>query len=134
MKMNNLSQYADNGLLLIRIVLGLMFLLVYGGPKLFGGSAQWLQTGQAVEAFGIHGGFVFWGFLASFIMTFGGLCVLTGLFFRQACFLLFLNLVVAATMHFSKGQGLMMASHAIEVGIFFLGLVFIGPGRFVLHF
>jgi len=58
----------------------------------------------------------------------GGLCFILGLFFRPACFFLFSVMVVAASMHLSQGDGLKVASHAIELGIVFLGFLFIGPG------
>jgi putative oxidoreductase len=35
-------------------------------------------------------------------------------------------------MHLSKGDGLSVASHAIENGIVFFSLIFIGPGRLSL--
>ena len=37
---------------------------------------------------------------------------------------------VAASMHLGKGEGLLAASHAIELGILFFSLLFIGPGRY----
>ncbi|MFA5039367.1 MAG: DoxX family protein [Candidatus Omnitrophota bacterium] len=129
----DVSKYADAGLLLIRCVLGPMF-LYYGLPKLMAGPGAWREVGSAVNAVGIFFWPVFWGFLASVVMAAGGLCVLTGIFFRPACFFLFLVMAVAASMHFSKGQGLMAAAHAIEDGAVFLGLVFVGPGRWVMAF
>jgi hypothetical protein len=44
-----------------------------------------------------------------------------------------INMAVAATMHLTApDQCLRMAAHAIEDGIMFLGLIFIGPGRYAL--
>jgi putative oxidoreductase len=37
---------------------------------------------------------------------------------------------VAANMHLGKGEGILAASHAIELGILFFSLLFIGPGRY----
>jgi putative oxidoreductase len=66
---------------------------------------------------------------------FRGFCVVTGVLFRPACLFLFLVMAVAAAMHFRHGDGLKIASHAIEDGIVFFGFMFIGPGRYVLgHF
>ncbi|QAT17102.1 DoxX family protein [Candidatus Velamenicoccus archaeovorus] len=131
---SELSMHADAGLLVIRLVFGCMF-VYYGWPKLVGGPVSWEGVGQAISAVGIRFGFVFWGFLAAAVMVFGGFCVLTGILFRPACLFLFLVMVVAAAMHFRHGDGLKIASHAIEDGIVFLGFMFIGPGRYVLgHF
>ncbi|MDD5018979.1 MAG: DoxX family protein [Candidatus Omnitrophica bacterium] len=131
MAWNALAKYSDHGLLVIRLVLGCMF-FYYGWPKLAGGTQAWAAVGQAVEALGIRFGFTFWGFLAAMIMVLGGVCFVTGIFFRPACLFLFLVMFVAASMHFQKGDGLMGAAHAIDDGIVFLGLLFVGPGRFVL--
>jgi len=131
---SELLKYADTGLLLIRLVFGCMF-VYYGWPKLAGGPVSWESVGQAISAVGIRFGFVFWGFLAAAVMVFGGIFILTGILFRPACLFLLVVMVVAAAMHFRHGDGLNIVSHAIEDGIVFLGLMFIGPGRYVLgHF
>ena len=39
-------------------------------------------------------------------------------------------MIVAATMHISKGDGFTGYSHAVESGILFVSLIFIGPGRY----
>jgi len=58
------------------------------------------------------------------------LLLMIGLVFRPVCILLIINLTIAALMHFSKGGGLEAAAHAMEDGIMFLGLLFIGPGLY----
>jgi putative oxidoreductase len=126
-----LARYADVGLLVMRIVLGGMF-IYYGAPKLFGGSAKWVELGGAVSLMGIHFGFVFWGFAAAFAQCIGGVCLISGLFFRVFCALLFVTMVVAVNMHLRKGDGLFVAGHALELASVFVGLFLIGPGRFSL--
>jgi putative oxidoreductase len=39
---------------------------------------------------------------------------------------------VAASVHLANGEGIMGASHAIELGIVFVSLILVGPGRFSL--
>ncbi len=39
-------------------------------------------------------------------------------------------MIIAALVHFGKGDGLSGASHAIELGIVCFGLIFIGPGKY----
>jgi putative oxidoreductase len=63
---------------------------------------------------------------------FGGLCLLLGLFTRPAALFLAITMTVAATMHLSRGDGIAVASHAIEDGIMFVALLLIGPGRYSL--
>ena len=75
---------------------------------------------------------VFWGFMAAVAESFGGLCLILGLFFRPACILLTITMLVAASRHLSQGDGLRGADHAMEVGIVFLSLILIGPGKYSL--
>jgi putative oxidoreductase len=119
----------DSGLLILRIGLGAMFIF-HGAPKIFGGPERWGKIGAAMGNFGVHFLPVFWGFMAAIAEFGGGICLLAGLFFRPAMILLVMNLIVAAGSHFARGQGLGGASHAIEDAIMFLGLIFIGPGKF----
>ena len=126
-----LNKYRDIGLLILRIGLGSMFLF-HGAPKIFGGPEKWEKLGMVMGYLGIHFIPVFWGFMAGFSEFFGGLCIILGLFFRPACSLLVLTMTVAAVRHFSIGDGLGGASHAIEDGIVFLSLIFMGPGKYSL--
>jgi putative oxidoreductase len=128
---NNKAKYADIGLLILRIGLGVMFLF-HGAPKIFGGPAMWAKIGGAAGNFGLTFWPTFWGFMSGAAEFGGGLCLLSGLLFRPAMILLVINLIVAASSHFARGQGLAGASHAIEDAIIFAGLLFIGPGRYSL--
>jgi putative oxidoreductase len=62
----------------------------------------------------------------------GGLCLIFGFLFGPAAFLMACTMAVATVHHFRAGDGLSGASHALENGILFLALVFIGPGRYGL--
>ncbi len=126
-----LDKYRDIGLLILRVGIGGMFLF-HGAPKIVGGPEKWEQLGMAMGTFGIHFLPVFWGFMASFAEFFGGILVILGLFFRPACILLTINMTVATSFHLNRGDGLLGASHAIEDGIVFLSLIFVGPGRYSL--
>lgn len=125
----NLGKYKNLGLLLIRIGLGILFIW-HGIPKLAGGPDLWEKIGGAMKNVGISYAPAFWGFMAAVTETFGGLLLMIGLVFRPVCLLLVINLIIAAMMHFAKGDGLQGASHAIEDAIMFLGLVFVGPGLY----
>lgn len=119
----------DIGLLVIRVGVGLMFLFVHGGPKLMAGPPMWEQVGGAMAVVGIGVAPVFWGFMAALSEGLGGLLLALGLFTRPAALFMTLTMAVASTMHLSHGDGLQTASHAIELGFVFLGLVLTGPGR-----
>ena len=127
--LTSLGKYRNTGILIIRLGLGIMF-IIHGYPKLLGGPEQWEMIGASMKYVGITVFPVVWGLLAGLAETFGGFLILIGLAFRPACILLTLTMAVAATMHLSNGDGLITASHAIEVGIIFFVLAFIGPGRY----
>src|SRR5690554_4799155 len=114
--LTSLGGYKNTGLLIIRVGLGLSFLLVHEYPKLVGGPESWELIGGAMGNVGVNFYPVFWGFMASFIETVGGLFLLLGLFFRPTCILLAFTMFVAALFHLEAGEGLSVASHAIKMG------------------
>ncbi len=123
-----LDKHRDTGLLILRIGLGCMFLF-HGLPKLFGGPEKWEKVGMAMGSLGITFLPAFWGFMAAISEALGGLCLILGFLLRPACILLTITMLVATLSHLSRGDGLGGASHAIEVGIVFLSLILIGPGK-----
>lgn len=127
--LSRLSRHSDAALLLLRLGLGVM-MMIHGYPKLIGGPEKWGQLGGSMANLGIHDFPQAWGFAAAFAEGTGGLLLVLGLFFRPACFLLICTMVVAAVRHFAAGDGISGASHAIELGIVFLGLFILGPGRY----
>jgi putative oxidoreductase len=120
------------GLLVMRLGVGLMFLVAHGGPKLLAGPTLWEQVGGAMAIFGITFYPVAWGFLAAASEGIGGLLLAAGFLTRPAALSMLVTMAVAASMHLSKGDGLKGASHAIELGIVFAGLLLTGPGRYSL--
>lgn len=127
--LSNLGKYRNTGLLIIRVGLGMMFIL-HGYPKLLGGPEKWEKLGMATKYIGIHFVPTFWGLMAALTETFGGFLLVLGLAFRPVCLLMLINLTVAALMHLGTGGGFEQAAHAIEDAIMFLGLLFVGPGRY----
>lgn len=126
--LSKLGNYKDFGLLVMRIGLGAM-MIVHGYPKIIGGPDYWEKVGGNISHFGVDFFPVFWGAMAAGTEFFGGLLIILGYFFRPTCLLLVITMIVAATSHFAKGQGINEASHAIAVGFAFFGLMFIGPGK-----
>jgi len=127
--LSTLNKYKDFGLLVIRLGLGVMF-IIHGYPKLGGGIAEWDKIGSSTKYVGVTAFPVFWGLLSACVETFGGFLLIIGLAFRPVCILLLINLLVATFMHLGKGDSIQIASHAIEDAIVFAGMIFIGPGRF----
>ena len=125
----SLGKYRNTGLFIMRAGLGIM-MMYHGYPKLLGGPDQWAAVGDSTKYLGINFTPAIWGLLAAVTETFGGFLILIGLAFRPACIFLMVTMAVAATMHLRNGDGLMVASHALELGTVFLGLVLIGPGKY----
>ncbi|MCX7781451.1 MAG: DoxX family protein [Negativicutes bacterium] len=125
------SKYQDLGLLLLRIGIGVMF-MYHGYPKIMGGVAGWAKLGAAMQYVGIGFAPVFWGFMAAASEFVGGMLLIAGLLFRPTCLLLVITMGVAVAMKLSVGAGLAGAAHALEIGIVFLSLVLIGPGKLSL--
>lgn len=104
--------------------------IMHGYPKLFGGPEFWKNVGQAMQHVGITFLPMAWGFLAAIAETIGGFLLLIGLLFRPATLALAFTMLIASLHHLNAGDGLMGSSHAIEVGVVFLGLAFLGPGKY----
>ena len=121
----------DFGLLILRIGIGIMFML-HGLPKMTSGPEKWAALGGSMQTVGIDFMPAFWGFMAAFAELIGGGLMILGLFFRPVTALLTITMIVAALKHGAAGDGFKGYSHAVELGILFFSLYFIGPGRISL--
>lgn len=128
--LSGLGKFKNTGLLVIRLGLGIMFILAHGYPKLAGGAARWELVGSAMANFGIDFAPVFWGLAAALTETIGGVLLILGLFFRPVALILALIMLVASSTYFAAGTGLSGAAHAIEMGVVLIGLAFVGPGKY----
>ncbi|HEY6907546.1 MAG TPA: DoxX family protein [Ignavibacteriaceae bacterium] len=129
-----LKTFPDFGLLVIRLVLGLSYVIAHGGVKLFAGPATWTKVGSAVSLFGINFMFTAWGLLAACSEFFGGILILLGLFFRPASVFIIITMLVAANQGLNTGKSLSSIVYPLELGITILGLFFTGPGKYSLDF
>ena len=129
-----LSRNRDAGLLMLRLTLGALFLWAHGWAKLTGGIEGWRGIGGAMKSLGISFWPVFWGFIATMAETAGILLFMIGFAFRPACLLIAMTMAVAgifAWHHHDKDiTSLQGASHAWELGLVFLSMIFIGPGKY----
>lgn len=126
-----LGKLREFGLLLIRLGLGLTF-IVHGSSKMFGGPSAWTQLGGAMANFGIQEGHLFFGFAAAFSEFAGGILFILGFAFRPACLMMLGTMVVATFTLYKGGSDFNTYSHPLKMAVIFLGLLFVGPGKLSL--
>ncbi len=126
-----LDDNRDGALLVVRVLLGLMFIFVHGWPKIAGGAAAWLKLGTMVGVLGITFSPVALGLIAAVCEFAGGIMIALGLFTRLGAAMILATLAVAApTMYFTTG--LFAAAPSIEDSLFMLLLIFFGGGKYSL--
>ncbi len=130
MFLSSLGKFQDAALLFVRLAIGIFYVIIHGWPKLLGGPEKWQKIGAAMGNLGVTFAPEFWGLMAALTESLGAALFAIGFLFRPSSLLLAFVMGVAATMHLKAGDGLIGASHAIEMGIVFLGFVFIGPGKY----
>lgn len=124
-----LKENQDIALLLVRIGVGLMFIFVHGGPKVFGGPEGWTKLGAMIGVLGISFAPTFLGAIAAFSELLGGVMILLGFYTRLGAAIILSTLIVAAgTMLMSKG--IFAAAPAIEDALFMIMFIFIGAGKY----
>jgi putative oxidoreductase len=118
-----LRESPDFGLLVLRVGIGLMFVLVHGLPKVMGGVSMWAGLGGAFnQLLGIAFIPAFWGFLATVSEFGGGMCLMAGVLFRPACGCMLFTLVIAVASIIRGGYGFNSASQPVELGLVLLAL------------
>jgi|SRR6476469_4475097 len=128
---SNYYRFHHLGLLIVRVGLGVMFML-HGYPKLLGGPEMWTGLGGVMGKVGLGFAPTFWGFMAALAEFGGGLLLALGLFFRVACLGLLITMIMATVMHLTNGDDFNGYSHALESASVFLGLLLAGPGHYSL--
>ncbi len=129
-KTNNFLNNRDFGILIIRLGLGFTMMTLHGLPKITGGVEKWKAVGAGMKVIGIDFLPVLWGLAAALTETFGAFLLILGLFHKPVNALLAFTMLIAALVHFNRGDGFIGASHAIELGLVFLALIFTGPGKY----
>ena len=131
MMLSSLGKFSDAALLVLRVGIGGLLAWLHGIPKLMAGPETWEKVGAAMGHLGVTFAPEFWGLMAAMTESVVAVLFAIGLVFRPSCLLLAFVMAVAATMHL-KSDGLMEASHAIELGLVFLGMAFVGPGKYAV--
>ena len=128
MRSRRSGKYRNIGLLILRVGLGIAF-VIHGLPKLLGGPEAWTQYGMAMQYVGIDFAPMFFGFLAGITEVFGGICLMLGLFYRTVLTLLTVTMLVALASKIGQGAGYPELSHPLKMIIVFVSMMVIGPGK-----
>ena len=128
MRLTFLAKYREAGLLLIRVSIGLLFIL-YTAPALIGGPKAWGHFGTGASHFGLHSHVQVWGFLGALLGCLGGILMIFGLFFRIGV-LFVLVLAIGHAIAVYEGMGFRVALPSIEMCFVLAGVLFVGPGKY----
>ena len=120
------------GLLIMRLGLAAV-LLIHSLPKLIGGAHVWQSVGTTLNFINMGVSQTSLGFIFLLLAALGAVSLLFGYFFRIACIVLCILFGLYFFNYFSIGyRTLMLWSSGISA--VFLGLFFIGPGRYAFAF
>jgi putative oxidoreductase len=128
MRLAFLAKYREFGLLLLRVSVGILFIL-YTTPALMGGPVAWSHFGAGARSLGVHSHFQIWGFIGALFGCIGGVLIIFGLFFRIGVLLL-LVLAIGHAIGVSHASGFRMALPSIEMCFVLAGILFVGPGQY----
>ena len=127
----DLNRCQDLGLLVLRVGLGLIFLLIHGLPKLLD-PVSWARTGRAVSYLGINFGHQVWGFCAVLSMTLGAVALILGVWHRAAALLLAVTMGVASIWRHYPFGGWSESAYPVAMLVVCLAMVLLGPGKYAL--
>ena len=116
------------GLLILRLGIGYSFVINYGYGKI-SNPLKWKGLGEDMSLVHIHFAPEFWGFMAAFAEFFGAIFLAMGIFTRISCFLLAFTMFIAFLGGFTEHE---FNSHAFEMMIVFVAIMFTGPGKYSL--
>ena len=128
MRMAFLAKYRETSLLLMRLSLGVLFIILTG-PVLLNGS-KWAAFGSAIRNIGLSSHFQFWGFLGALAGCAGGALMVFGLFFRLGVLLVLAITLIHTIGAIDRSGTLRAALGAIELCLILTGLLFVGPGKY----
>lgn len=123
------EKHRNIGLLILRIVIGVSF-LIHGYPKITGGPDKWMWLGQQMGNLGITFFPVFWGFCAAVAEFFGGLFLIFGLGTRLMSAGLAFTMIVATVFHITSGDPIGKIFYPVELLSVFIFLILAGAGKF----
>ena len=128
------KKHHDWGILILRIGIGLAFIIIWGYPKIMGGPDLWTKIGGSMGNLGINFAPEFWGFMAALAEFGGGILLVLGLFTRAAAFFMGFDMVVAVSQHLTHKDPWTVVTHPLELLTVFIALLILGGGRISLDY
>ena len=126
------KKYADLGMLIIRLGVGLGFIYFHGWGKITGGPERWERLGSAMRHLGIDFAHTFFGFMAALAETVCALFFAAGFLFTPMSWLLAFTMLVATYSHISTGEG--SPGNSMKYLFLFFGISFISPGKYSIDY
>ena len=124
------SNYHSSGLLILRIIGGLMMVFNHGWGKITAGPEKWNRLGHALtDIIGFEFLSTFFGFMAAFSESVCALLIVIGLFTIPASILLSFTMFVAIMNHIIDNE---LPELAIMYCLLLLVLIVSGPGNYSL--
>jgi putative oxidoreductase len=130
-----LSRHRYVGLLMLRLGVGGVF-IAHGLGKLLAGTERWEGLGGSLAAIGLPviGPAVFWGLMATLAELVGGILLVIGWAFRPALLALIPTMVIATLfLIIGREAPFTQWSHPLTVGLVFVSMFLIGPGKYSLE-
>ncbi len=118
------------GLLIMRLGLAAA-LLVHSLPKLIGSASAWKGMGTMLSFINVGLPPTLLGLTILLVEASGAVSLIFGYFFRIACIVLFILFGLYFFNYFSINYKTLML-WSIGIASVFLGLIFVGPGRYAL--
>jgi putative oxidoreductase len=128
-RMAFLGKYREAGLLIMRLSLGVLFVILTG-PVLLGGGARWAAFGAGIHNLGLHSHVQIWGFLGALAGCIGAALMIFGLFFRPGVLLVLAITFIYTLGAMHGGGGIRGSLAAVELCLILVGLLFVGPGKY----
>lgn len=129
MRMAFLAKYREAGLLLMRVSIGVLFVILTG-PVLLGGASRWIAFGSAMRNVGFHSHFQLWGFVGALAGCVGAMLMIFGLFFRPGVLLVLAITLIHTLGSLDRSGTFRGALGAVELCLILTGLLFVGPGKY----
>lgn len=131
--MHTNGQNTDKGLLFLRVMFGIIFIL-HGFPKVIGGPEKWEGIGSSMQYLGIHFYHDIFGFLAGTLELFGGILLIFGVFTVPALIGLLSTMIVAFISKIATDAGYSEAAYPLMAVTVFITLLITGPGKYSLDY